>query len=167
MTPVNPIFRVMPMTEEQAAEISTWQYETPYNIYGWLPWDQMKALEIEFGDPALRTQQYLSVVRDQESPELCGFAQLFPMEGVTRLGFGMRPSLCSNGYGSSFVSTVVREAQKRNPYHVIDLEVLTWNIRAIRAYEKSGFVIDDTYERLTPEGYQLFHCMVYEKTRPI
>lgn len=167
MTQTHPIFRVMPMTEEQAEEISTWQYEPPYNIYGWLPWDQMKALEIEFGDPVLRAQQYLSVINDQEMPALCGFAQLFPMVGVTRLGIGMRPSLCGHGYGQAFVSSIVHEARKRNPSHVIDLEVLTWNTRAIRVYEKSGFVIDDTYERLTPEGNQLFHCMIYEKTRHI
>lgn len=164
MTEVNPIFRVMPMTEEQAAEISTWQYDPPYNIYGWLPWDQMKALEIEFGDPVLRDQQYLSVVSDLEEQALCGFAQLFPMEGVIRLGLGMRPSLCGNGYGPAFVSSVVHEARKRNPSHTIDLEVLTWNMRAIRAYKKAGFIIDDTYERLTPEGSQLFHCMIFEKT---
>lgn len=160
----NAVFRVLPMTEEHAAEISTWQYDPPYNIYGWLPWDQMKALEIEFGDPQLRSQQYVSIVSNQHEQLLVGFAQLFPIEGVTRLGLGMRPSLCGKGYGLAFVSSIVNEARKRNPSHVIDLEVLTWNARAIRVYEKAGFVIDDTYERMTPEGTQLFHCMVYKES---
>ncbi|WP_211749653.1 GNAT family protein [Paenibacillus sp. Marseille-Q4541] len=167
MTQANIVFRVMPMTEEQAAEISTWQYDPPYNIYGWLPWDQMKALEIEFGDPNIRARQYLSVLIEQDEPVLCGFAQLFPMEGVTRLGLGMRPSLCGNGHGTAFVSSIVHEAKQRNPGHIIDLEVLTWNTRAIRAYEKAGFIIDDTYERLTPDGSKLFHCMIYEGTDQI
>ncbi|MCM3786762.1 GNAT family N-acetyltransferase [Neobacillus mesonae] len=152
-------FQAVGMSEEHAAEISTWQYDPPYNIYGWLPWDQMKALGIEFGDPELRAAQYISVLNNEN--ELCGFAQLFPLTGVTRIGLGMKPELCGHGLGASFVQSIVKEAVSRNAQNEIDLEVLTWNRRAIRTYEKAGFVIHDTYERLTPEGLKPFFCMVY------
>ncbi|GAK43329.1 hypothetical protein TCA2_5825 [Paenibacillus sp. TCA20] len=155
-------FHALSMSEEHAAEICTWQYEPPYNIYGWLPWEQMKALEIEFGDPKLRDTQYLSIVND--TGELYGFAQLFPLAGVTRLGLGLRPDLCGQGLGAPFVSSIVQEAAARQPQNEIDLEVLTWNKRAIRTYEKAGFAIHDTYERLTPEGPKLFFCMVFTGT---
>ncbi|OKP75287.1 acetyltransferase [Paenibacillus helianthi] len=154
-------FYVVPMEVNHAAEICEWVYKPPYNIYGWMSWEQMQALDIEFGDPRLRGEQYVSVVNSQGF--LCGFAQLFPMEGVVRLGIGMRPDLCGQGMGHLFMSAIVKAALARYPEREIDLEVLTWNQRAIRAYQKSGFTITDTYERRTPTGDKLFYCMVYDK----
>ncbi|MNO29326.1 Acetyltransferase (GNAT) family protein [compost metagenome] len=154
-------FYVVPMDVTHAAEICQWIYKPPYNIYGWMSWEQMEALGVEFGDPQLRSEQYVSVVNGQGI--LCGFAQLFPMVGVVRLGIGMRPDLCGHGMGHLFMNAVVKEALERYPDREIDLEVLTWNQRAIRAYQKSGFTITDTYERRTPTGDKPFYCMVYDK----
>lgn len=152
-------FDVIPMEETHAAEICRWEYEAPYNIYGWLPWEQMKQLEIEFGDPEIRRQQYVAVIDKQG--ELAGFAQYFPLSGVTRLGIGMKPEFCGHGRGVDFVGAIVQEALHRTPDNEIDLEVLTWNNRAIRAYQKAGFTITDLYERRTPGGMEPFYCMVY------
>ncbi|WP_209853269.1 GNAT family N-acetyltransferase [Paenibacillus sediminis] len=149
------------MEEDHASAVCSWQYEDPYNIYGWLPWEQMVLLSVEFGDPELRAQQYASVV--DQNGDLIGFAQFFPIEGVTRLGVGLRPELCGQGLGQIFMEAIVREALRRAPERIVDLEVLTWNTRAIRAYEKAGFVIADTYEKRTPEGMKQFHCMVYHR----
>lgn len=159
----HPVFRTCTMRPEHAKEICSWSYPAPYNIYGWLPWEKMVELGIEFGDPALRASQYISVVDEQG--RLWGFAQLFPMEGVTRLGLGLRPDCCGQGMGKHLVKAVVKEAMHRAPGHEIDLEVLTWNERAIRAYRKAGFVITDTYEKRTPEGMSMFYCMVYAPSR--
>ncbi|MNO96789.1 Acetyltransferase (GNAT) family protein [compost metagenome] len=93
--------------------------------------------------------------------ELCGFAQFFPIVGVTRLGISMRPDLCGQGLGTHFVQSIVHEAVRRKPENEIDLEVLTWNKRAIQVYLKVGFEITDTYERLTPDGQKPFYCMVF------
>ncbi|KKO52570.1 GNAT family N-acetyltransferase [Paenibacillus sp. DMB20] len=158
-----PKFQTAPMQAEHAAEICTWSYPPPYNIYGWLPWEQMVQLGIEFGDPYIRQQQYVSIL--DEKRRLWGFAQLFPMEGVLRIGLGMRPDWCGNGMGKRFVEAVVREARQRKPHDEIDLEVLTWNERAIRTYRKAGFVITDSYERMTPSGMAMFYCMVYSPPR--
>ncbi len=160
-TPV--AYHVVPMEETHAELICGWQYDPPYNIYSWLPWEQMKALEVEFGDAQLRQEQYAIVLDQQE--QVCGFAQFFPLQGVTRIGLGMHPEKCGQGLGTAFVAAIVQEAIRRNPSNEIDLEVLTWNNRAIRVYQKSGFVIHDTYERQTPSGLKPFHCMVYEGPR--
>lgn len=154
-------FHVVPMEPAHAADICEWNYRPPYNIYGWMSWEQMQALGVEFGDPQLRSEQYVSVVNEQGI--LCGFAQLFPMEGVVRLGVGMRPDLCGQGMGHLFMEAIVKAARARYPEREIDLEVLTWNQRAIRAYQKCGFTISDTYERRTPTGNKPFYCMVYDK----
>lgn len=74
----------------------------------------------------------------------------------------MRPDLLGKGMGAAFVQAIVGDASQRHPEDEIDLEVLTWNNRAIRAYQKAGFFITDTYERPTPEGMGEFHCMVYQ-----
>jgi ribosomal-protein-alanine N-acetyltransferase len=152
-------FIITPMETDDARAITEWNYPTPYNIYGWMPWSQMEALGIEFGDPTIREQQYASVRNVQG--ELCGFAQFFPLEGVTRLGISMRPNLCGQGLGKYLVQSIVREATRRKPEDEIDLEVLTWNKRAIQTYLKAGFEITDTYERLTPDGMKSFFCMVF------
>ncbi|MCJ8015182.1 GNAT family N-acetyltransferase [Paenibacillus sp. KQZ6P-2] len=160
MSVSKPIFCVVLMSREHAETCCSWRYEPPYDrIYGWLPWEQMEALGVEFGDPEIREQQYISIL-DAENT-LCGFAQLFPMVNVTRLGIGMRPDLCGLGRGKGFVNAVVDAAKARYPELPVDLEVQDWNERAIRTYLKAGFVITDTYEKQTPEGIGRFHCMVY------
>ncbi|MBE9917702.1 GNAT family N-acetyltransferase [Paenibacillus donghaensis] len=162
MSVAKKIFTVIPMMREHAEVCSNWKYEPPYDrIYSWLPWEQMEALGIEFGDPDIRERQYVSIM-DAEGI-LCGFAQLFPMVNVIRLGVGLRPDLCDLGMGKSFLEAIVAEAKKRYPELPVDLEVQDWNQRAIRAYLKAGFEITDTYEKWTPEGLGRFHCMVYRE----
>lgn len=153
------VYQVTAMTEDDAEAICDWVYDPPYNLYQFLPWPQMKALAIEFGDPAIRRQQFVSIC--DESGALCGFAQYFPMLGVTRLGLGMRPDLTGKGNGTAFVHAIVQEAVRRYPDTEIDLEVLVWNKRAIVTYERCGFEITDTYEKRIPSGNAQFYCMVY------
>jgi [ribosomal protein S18]-alanine N-acetyltransferase len=154
-------WQVVPMTEQHAEEVCRWRFEPPYDVYNNDPWEVLKKLEIEIGDPQLRQEQYAAII-DPADGELMGYAQFFPIEGVTRLGLSLRPDLCGGGIGPAFVSLLVREAKRRKPSDEIDLEVLIWNHRAKRAYEKAGFRLTDTYERGTPEGPKMFHCMVYK-----
>lgn len=157
-------WQVVPMTEAHAEEVCRWRFEPPYDVYNNDPWDTLKKLEIEFGDPKLREEQYAAVI-DPDDGELMGYAQFFPIVGVTRLGLALRPDLCGDGIGPSFVRLLVREARRRKPEDEIDLEVLLWNVRARRAYEKAGFRVTDQYERGTPDGPKPFYCMTYKKCR--
>lgn len=157
------MFHVEPMQEEHAELVCSWEYEPAYQIYGFLPWEHMKALEVEFGDPVIRELQYAVIMSEYGTVE--GFAQFFPLAGVTRLGLGMNPALIGKGHGTAFVEAIVKEALHRHPNDEIDLEVLTWNKRAIHIYQKAGFGITDTYERPTPTGTGEFHCMVYQPRR--
>nr|WP_238188517.1 GNAT family N-acetyltransferase [Paenibacillus sp. L3-i20] len=150
---------IQPLALEHAIELCNWSYSPPYNIYNWPNWEHMKKDEIEFGDPVLREEQYSSVLDNEGN--LVGFAQFFPMSNVTRLGLGLRPDLCGNGLGIPLVEAVATEAIRRSPSNEIDLEVLTWNVRAIRTYEKAGFRITDTYMRPNSDGMKECHCMTY------
>ncbi|MBP1964050.1 GNAT family N-acetyltransferase [Paenibacillus aceris] len=144
-------------------EVCTWKYPSPYELYNWPSWDIMLREQTEFADPHIRAQQYRAVV--DEKGGLSGFVQFFPMLGVTRLGLGLRPDLCGkgSGIGAQFVRLLTREAVRRAPGQEIDLEVLAWNKRAIRTYERAGFTITDTYVKWTPTGTAEFHCMVYDE----
>lgn len=144
-------------------EICGWRYEPPYDTYNWSEWEQMNEEESEFADPVIRETQY-SAVLDAEGT-LCGFAQFFPLEGVTRLGLGMRPDLCGQGIGVAFVEAIVREAILRKPENEIDLEVLRWNVRARTVYERAGFRVSDEYRRNTPVGNADFYCMVLDNRK--
>jgi len=154
---------IVPLSIEHCMEICTWKYPVPYDIYNWPAWEKMLADRDEFADETLRNEQYRAVV--DADGELVGFAQFFPLTGVTRLGLGMRPDLCGQGLGVDFVRAIATEAKAKAPSNEIDLEVLIWNIRAYRVYEKAGFVLTDTYERMTPSGMETFHCMVWKKRK--
>lgn len=153
---------IVPLESYHAAQLCDWAYAAPYERFNWPDWATMQKDGIEFGDPVLRLQQYGAVLDERQG--LIGYVQFFPMGNVTRLGLGLRPDLCGQGLGSSIVRFMAEEARKRMPGNEIDLEVLIWNERAIRAYEKAGFRISDTYLRpsLTGGGPELFHCMVFE-----
>lgn len=150
---------ILPLEPHHAEQLCSWQYEPPFQLYQWPSWQDMQKDGIEFGDSVLRQLQYAAVVNSRS--ELIGFAQFFPILGVTRLGLGLRPDLCGAGRGTALTKLIVQEARRRAPKDIIDLEVLTWNTRAIRTYEKAGFTIEDTYIRQTPTGPAEFHCMVY------
>ncbi|MBD2871636.1 GNAT family N-acetyltransferase [Paenibacillus arenilitoris] len=151
---------IRPLEIGHARDICGWTYEAPFDVFNWPSWEHMQKDGIEFGDPVLREEQYAAVLGD--SRELIGYAQFFPIAGVTRLGFGLRPDLCGGGLGPAFVRVIALEASERTPGNEIDLEVLAWNTRAIRAYERAGFRIADSYARPTPSGYADFHCMVFD-----
>jgi RimJ/RimL family protein N-acetyltransferase len=152
-------FKVIPLEAAHGPILCSWRYEPPYDLFNWPAWDEMEREGREFGDPELRERQFAAVTDDRD--KLAGFVQFFPLFGVTRLGLGLRPDLCGQGLGPSFIDAIVKEALRRSPNHEIDLEVLVWNTRAIRVYERAGFEITDTYTRNTPAGPDLFHCMVW------
>ena len=154
----SPLF-IIPLSVEFAREICGWRYPAPYDLYRWPDWDKMVIDGYEFADPKIREEQYRAVV-DQVGDSI-GFVQFFPMEGVTRLGMGLRPDLCGKGLGPVMARKAAEEALILRPNCQVDLEVLVWNDRARKAYLKAGFMIEDDYERSTPTGAGFFHCMVY------
>lgn len=152
-------YRLIPLSEPLAEQLSTWRYDPPFDFYNWTTWQVMLELGMEFGDPYVRLHQYAAVLGEED--EFIGFAQFFPLLGVTRLGLGLRPDLCDQGLGVPFVQAIAAEALRRAPDDEIDLEVHTWNIRAIRTYQRAGFLIADTYAKQTHTGLVDVYCMTF------
>ncbi len=124
-----------PMTQAEAEEIAGWHYPGEYAFYDadWIPEGLGELL-----DPEQRGDQYHSAWNAEG--ELEGFAQLSPLEGgATEIGLGLRPDLTGRGLGQAFTDAVIDLARRLGAGR-ITLAVATFNTRAIRVYERCGFV---------------------------
>lgn len=150
------------LTENDAKETSTWQYESPYDVYSSWSWEKMLEENEPMTIPDERSKNHLGLF-DKENNLLGFVAFSYPEANVTRIGLGLKPNVCGKGLGEAFARLIIEEAKKRNPLSTIDLEVLTWNKRAFKVYQRSGFQLVETYTRKTPTGLGEFHRMVYAK----
>ncbi|WP_276357875.1 GNAT family N-acetyltransferase [Cohnella caldifontis] len=157
-------FTLRPMTEEDARRLCEWRYPEPYDRYRWPAWEEMAKEGREFADPDIRAKQYVSFA--DAKGELAGYAQLFPLDRAVRLGIGLRPDLCGLGLGPEAILLAAREARRRRPDADIDLEVETWNERAVKAYKKAGFVVEDEYGKRAEHGIVRVLCMVWRERSP-
>ena len=101
----NP-FILTELSSQLAEALCTWRYPSPFDFYNWSSWEIMQQLGIEFGDAYIRNQQYAAAL-DAEG-NFIGFAQFFPLLGVTRIGLGLRPDLCGQGLGLPFVQAITQ-----------------------------------------------------------
>ena len=153
---------VRPMSEQDGQYICTWHYESPYHCYNWPNWEYMKQHELEFADPTIRNQQYFSVYDVHN--QVIAFFQLFPLLDTIRLGLFVHPLLVNQGIGKSVCNLAVQTAKQKFTQPYIDLEVSTWNKRAINVYEQCGFRTEDEYELFnrTTQKHELVYNMVYK-----
>jgi ribosomal-protein-alanine N-acetyltransferase len=141
-------FLLRPFTAADADEVATWRYPAPYDVYDWAEEPPSDAELAETSEPL---QRWLAV-DDAEAGALVGFCELHLEAGEAELGLGMRPDLTGRGLGPSFVSAILEEVRDRWSPERFAFDVLPWNERAIRAYERVGFVRGDVYVRRFPEG---------------
>ena len=123
-----------PMTQGEAEEIAGWHYGGEYAFYDadFIPEGMGELL-----DPAQRRDEY-HAARNADG-ELEGFAQLEPVAGATEIGLGLRPDLTGRGLGQAFTGAVIDLARSHGAGR-ITLAVAAFNARAIRVYERCGFV---------------------------
>jgi RimJ/RimL family protein N-acetyltransferase len=76
---------------------------------------------------------------------LIGYATLWGIDPFNRrchLGIGFAPEARGHGYGSDTCRVLLDYAFSHLGLHRVQLEVLSDNVPAIRAYEAAGFVVD-------------------------
>ncbi|MFJ7934062.1 GNAT family N-acetyltransferase [Sporosarcina sp. NPDC096371] len=126
-----------------ATKILGWRYEPPYDFYN-NEYDTEAVKE-------LLENNYFVVVNDND--EVIGFycagssaqvptgAQVGAYtEDIIDVGLGMVPTLTGKGNGFTFFSFVLESLYKTYGNVPVRLTVATFNERAIRLYEKFGFV---------------------------
>ena len=101
-------------------------------------------------------------LNDESSPDI----EAHQEEGQeVFIAIGVHPDHCDKGYGQQMLADTCRIAGELYPGKPLCLEVRTWNARAIRCYQKAGFVIDgEAYELMTLSGSSMFYRMVKDRT---
>ena len=133
--------KVVPLTDEHAAEISGWQYEFPYEWYDTS--NDPRKVEL-FAHPA-RREGLRAVVGDDG--ELIGFFNFVREGDEVRLGLGMHPELTGRGLAQPFIQAGLDYATLEWRPRKFRLWVASWNERALRAYRRAGFVEVRPHER--------------------
>ena len=133
---------IVPMTTAHAVEIAGWTYPGEYAIYSFTR-DEETLRELLDGS-------YFTRLSDDG--ELTGYycfgasARIPAAEedayvaDLLDVGLGMRPDLCGKGGGAAFLAEGLDFARTRFGVADFRLTVAAFNLRAIRAYEKAGFL---------------------------
>lgn len=89
---------------------------------------------------------FLFTIRTLADDRLLGFVEIEGVrwahgDGVVGIGLGER-AYWGKGYGTDAMRVMLRYAFTEMNLHRVSLDVFEYNPRAIRAYEKAGFVIE-------------------------
>lgn len=143
-------YTIEKMDEAWAGIISEWRYDGSYSFYDM---DDTNETIEELCDGS-----YYSVLDDNGG--IVGFfcfgasAQVPPgrrfgvyeSKNYTDIGLGMRPDLCGQGLGTDFLRQGMTFALRQLSAENFRLTVASFNKRAIKAYEKVGFVKANSFE---------------------
>lgn len=147
------------LSEEAKRRICAWKYEGKYELYNLPSYEKMQAQQRGFMNPENEKNYY----GFWDGDVLMGFVNLSEKEKEVSIGIGVRPDLCGKHYGQQILAIAYEISKKLYPDKSLYLEVRTWNVRAVKCYEKAGFRIDGkAYERTTGIGTGIFYRMVKE-----
>lgn len=149
--------KVVKLSLEDAKEISKWKYEKEYSIYNYLDWDSMVLSNWAITMEEKRDKEFIKII-DQDN-NFIGYARLKELDNKIYLGLGMNPTYTGNGLGKIFLQTIINYIKLNN----VELEVRTFNERAIKCYNSVGFNIVKKIKKDTLSGIDEFYIMKLEK----
>ncbi|MCL6600331.1 MAG: GNAT family N-acetyltransferase [Alicyclobacillus macrosporangiidus] len=133
------------MTQADAIEIASWNYEPPYDLYnmGATKESVRELLNGSYwviGSTDGRTIGFYCVGDSAQVPAGHTFdAYRYEGKHVVDFGIGMRPDLTGRGWGSPFLNHVLQEVVACYPFADLRLTVAAFNQRAIKLYRRFGF----------------------------
>lgn len=135
---------IRPMLQKDAWEIFRWKYEGIYAFYNHMdesapPESPEASLEDSFVVCCNDGQiiGHLHFGEDGRIPT--EEKNVYPPDYLD-IGLGMRPDLCGKGNGAEFVKMGLAFAKEKYDTNRFRLSVAAFNERAIKVYERSGFV---------------------------
>jgi RimJ/RimL family protein N-acetyltransferase len=143
--------------EEWAKNFSRWRRDTEY----WRLLDtspvslfSVKAFQKDFEKNLEKKpfDDYLFSIHTLESDQVIGFIWLGAIEwnhgnGWVGVGLGER-AYWGKGYGTEAMRVILRYAFTELNLHRVSLDVFSYNPRAIRSYEKVGFLFEGRLRKL-------------------
>ena len=143
--------------EEEKRMVCSWKYEGEYACYNQPSYEEAKEKGMLFCNP----EHEKNFRAFYDGDVLVGFTNLMEDNDGVFLGIGVHPDLCSKGYGTAIIMECCRISEELYPMKPLYLTVRTWNQRAIRCYEKCGFVKEgSTFLMKTYSGVGEFYRMV-------
>lgn len=133
-----------PMTEDYASIIAKWTYDEPYSLYS-MDGDEDTIAEFMNGDYfyALDNDNVLiGYICTGNSARVPGGYDIgiYHHDTYIDFGLGLHPEFTGKGMGSGFVTSSLEFIRERYQATHIQLVVATFNVRAIKVYERAGFV---------------------------
>lgn len=152
------VFR--PLGWHDTQTVAAWRYPAPYELYDLSRSSLLVGVGLHRLLAPLRAVGFYAV-QWRDIPLAGVFS--FRRQGTTvELGLGLRPDLTGRGIGLAFVQAGMAFARGEFAPVAFRLDVATFNQRAIRVYERAGFVPGRRFVRYTRLGPHEF----MEMTRP-
>ena len=153
------IFQKIALLSQKNARIiaDEWHYDGQYAFY------DMKNDQEDYDEiisPQLRKNNYFQVL--DKSDNLVAFFCLDPdkeKREQVEIGLGLAPNLTGHGLGSEFMSVIENFVKDNYDYKVIVLSVADFNLRAIKVYQKAGYVQTGTENVHSNGGIYKFNLM--------
>lgn len=125
------------MKDDYAKQIIAWNYLDEYAVYNLPAYDECVEKNYGIVNPNKR-DNYIVYILDGEVVFYVN-TKLMDNDKVY-VGVGLKPEYCGLGLSSYFLTESNKDIRKKYPDNILYLEVRSWNTRAIRAYEKIGYV---------------------------
>jgi ribosomal-protein-alanine N-acetyltransferase len=125
------------MRWRDARQITRWRYPAPYDIYSL---NTVEMVVVLYLHPLWRLAgvAHFSAVCDERG-ELVGMFQFMRRGAAVEIGLALRPDLTGQGLGLDFVRAGLAYGAQRFKPVIFRLDVVSFNERARRVYERAGF----------------------------
>ena len=133
------------LSEDNVREIFSWRYTEPYSIYN-MP-SMAEAINNKYAilQQEIREKDFFGLYLDDC---FIGYFHLYmPSERKVMLGVGLSPEFCGHGYGELCMVKIIEYIKNNFLYKSIILVVRSFNSRAIKCYQRVGFIKTDSYEK--------------------
>ena len=125
------------MSEIEAKEICSWEYEGEYSDYNLGGWDKCIYEKSDITKSDKREKEFF--VAFDDSDKMIGFIRMSSIQNLSILGIGLRPQLCGRGLGGQVLTLAIEKSKEIFPEKRVVLMVKPFNKRGIKCYTKLGF----------------------------
>ena len=120
------------MNTAAVKEICSWQYPSPYDVYNYMSFDEAA----KSNSPLLKSENKNNYICFWEDGTLTAYINIYKKNEMVFLGIGLSPDFCGKGYGKTYLKCGLETVSKRYPNSKILIQVRSWNVRAIKCYER-------------------------------